>query len=346
MSTSKKPTWGIVATVWEPYEILRVFVAHHLALGAKSIRLYLEGPDGPDFAEKLSAIPGCDPIVADHSHYAKSLPHGLRSVFPQRQHTNATRAYREMDVDWVLHIDADEFVQSADLADELDRLPGYVNSVRLVNGERFFVEGEDTQSPLNGHCLAPLNADHPSAAPFLYGPHATFTSVGFTAHALGKSATRTGLPVELHVHWPDPSPVIRAHISNESWLVHYDAITPTHWLSKLLRFHRANRQMYKNPVTGGQRFHQIQYFLARNWDLLQARQIFNQLRTLSVNHANELSKLDLLRPITYLRSSEGEAPVAHFDAARFDAAVIRSIENPPSGMLSGQGAVDAFAGLD
>ncbi|KAJ55022.1 hypothetical protein ACMU_14800 [Actibacterium mucosum KCTC 23349] len=315
-------------------------------MGATKIRLYLEGPDGPAFAEKLKDFAGCEPIIADNTHYATYLPNGLGAIFPQRQHTNATAAYREMDVDWILHIDADEFLQSTDLSDELDRLPADINSVRFVNGERYFVEGEEADTPLNGHCLAPLLADHPTSAPFRKEPYVSFTNNGFTAHDLGKSATRAGVPVEIQVHWPDPSPLIRSHISNESWLVHYDAITPTHWLSKLLRFHRANRRMYRNPRTGGQRYKQIQYFLARNWDLEEATRIFDALRRLTPDHAEQLRKLDLLRPIMHLRSSEGETPTAPFDAARFDAAVIRSIQNPPSGMLSGQGAVDAFAGLD
>lgn len=99
--------WGIVTTVKAPLRKVAEFVAFHLALGAHRIHVHLDDP-APHIAERL-AHPRVRFIQCDDAYW-QNKPNHARSKHQLRQAFNATRMYRITKLDWLFHIDVDEFI--------------------------------------------------------------------------------------------------------------------------------------------------------------------------------------------------------------------------------------------
>jgi len=188
--------WGIVSTIKADAPTILRFAAYHLNAGAHRMYIYLDAP--------------C----------------------PSRQTVNATFAYgRAGDVDWLAHIDVDEFlVAPAGIEDVLAAQAPEVQTVRarpmelLAGGtdafKRFIPAGPDRE-----HIVAGL---YPT-----YGEH---LKGGFLSHLAGKVFLRTGLDaVKFRIHNAfagevmnpnevEPPALSLAHLhatSWEAWLAHY-----------------------------------------------------------------------------------------------------------------------------
>lgn len=115
--------WGLVATILSPtVDVLR-FVAFHLDAGAHRLYIYLDDPD----AEVHYILKARSKIRAQKCNdaYWKKLGAKRPAEHQVRQTTNATHAYnRKVEVDWLTHIDVDEFIVPDQRIDEiLERCP-------------------------------------------------------------------------------------------------------------------------------------------------------------------------------------------------------------------------------
>ena len=116
-------TWGVVATIKADTATILRFAAYHLELGAHRIYIYLDTPN-PEAQELLRAHPKARVIRCDDGYWKRH--NGSRPEMHQpRQTLNATRAYnRAQEVDWLMHMDVDEFlVPSGRISDLLGALP-------------------------------------------------------------------------------------------------------------------------------------------------------------------------------------------------------------------------------
>lgn len=99
--------WGIVSTVKGSMRQIARFIAFHLDLGANRIHIHLDVPDHA-LAERLAhqkvRFTQCDDA------YWQGKPARARSTHQMRQAFNATRIYRITQLDWLAHIDLDEFI--------------------------------------------------------------------------------------------------------------------------------------------------------------------------------------------------------------------------------------------
>ncbi|WP_299725192.1 glycosyltransferase family 2 protein [uncultured Tateyamaria sp.] len=101
------PRWGIVSTVkGSPHQIAR-FIAYHLDLGANRVHIHLDVPDQV-LAERL-AHPKVRFTQCDDAYW-QGKPNRARNTHQMRQAYNATRLYRISKLDWLAHIDVDEFL--------------------------------------------------------------------------------------------------------------------------------------------------------------------------------------------------------------------------------------------
>lgn len=223
--------WGIVLMAREPAVLVLVHLAWHIAAGAEELHLYLDDPDDP-VAAPAAALPGVRVTRCDAAFWA-GHPTGRRpGLITARQAHCATRAYRACGVDWLVHLDADEFLAGAPLAETLARHPDHPGAVVIPVRERVYARPDPTGlfEGLWRIPQPPPRRGHPLLAPL-----AAFAPAGVLGHALGKSATRTGLAVRLHCHFPKPLgegrelPMRRAE---ETVLLHVDGLTPAHWLAK------------------------------------------------------------------------------------------------------------------
>ncbi len=189
------PSWGIVATVRAPLTEVLAFAAHHLALGPERIWLFFDDPEDPA-AEHLAGIAGVTVVRCDSAHWKMTL--GKRPDTHQvRQTMNVRRVHGETGLQWILHIDVDEFL-IADrplapiLAAAADRATVRVEPWDALcepddagNGGGVFVARHFRRGLRPG--------EDPALLREFYGAHAELLPKGVLGHSAGKCFFRTGI---------------------------------------------------------------------------------------------------------------------------------------------------------
>ncbi len=114
--------WGVVAIVDEPLPLVAAFVAHYLWLGADEVHLLLDDPR-PEVVAALEGRARVRVTAMDAAWWAargeaRPEPHA------RRQGMLLTEIYRDYPRDWMLHVDADEFLMPArPIAAQLAEVP-------------------------------------------------------------------------------------------------------------------------------------------------------------------------------------------------------------------------------
>ncbi|SIS70712.1 Glycosyl transferase family 2 [Roseivivax lentus] len=194
------PRWGIVATVRaDSADILR-FAAHHLELGAHELHLYLDAPN-PEAIRALGDDPRLRITTCDDSYWRaagkeRMSAHQLRQVF------NATRTMRRQaeSLDWIAHIDVDEFLlPDRPLAALLAEVPPDKALAHLTPVEALATEPGTTPAAFKmTHTAAGIRKASIQDVYPTFGMHLTG---GFLSHATGKVFARTGIPdARLGIH--------------------------------------------------------------------------------------------------------------------------------------------------
>lgn len=215
--------WGLSATILAPApEILR-FAAYHLEAGAHRLYLYLDA-ENPEAFAALKAQPKIRVTTCDAAHWRKLA--GRRPAKHQvRQSQNATHAYRRADdVDWLIHMDVDEFlVPERPVAEILSALPADQQIARIrpmesLSGDNSHFKAFIPNGPARASTVAEI---YPTYGPYIKG--------GFLSHLAGKVFVRTGLEgirVQIHnvfqdgemIDGPEQQPGIAlAHLHAKSW---------------------------------------------------------------------------------------------------------------------------------
>ena len=321
------PTWSVVLTVKEPPALVLANVGWHLAAGAEAVHVYLDWPDDP-VAEALKAIPGVR-VVRCHAAYWKR--HHDWKVMPRlqtfRQSLNATHAYGETGSDWLLHLDADEFlVQRPSVLPELRMFPDSDAYLRLAVEERVFLRGTPPQSIFSGLFRVGVSKPPPVYNAF-WGSAAPFIRHGLTAHIAGKAFARTGLNLGIGVHrtfrgkrLEDDRP--DAVTSHGARLLHFDGMTPLHWAIKRIRYAEADTRTREQLIGGGQvpQVDEVRQTCATLDDVLRLQ---DTVQAVDPGQTEQLSAFGLLNmaafdPTDALREVLGDA-VPDLSAAAFDA---------------------------
>ena len=290
--------WGIVTTAREVPDLLLAFVAHHASVGASRIHLYLDEPD-KELARTLEAIPGCDVTLCDDTYWKMvkgKRPDGQEA----RQIENARDAYERTDVDWLLHIDADEFLNpTGNIAAELAFVPEGFHFVELEMRERVYTPDHQPQTIFSGLFRVPLNR-RARAAKALFGEMATFTTRGFSGHCSGKSFVRVGLDhLLMGIHVPRLRKVgnerLMSLIAHNATLLHFDGLTPAHWIGKMSRYGE-NETYLKTDRLGEHRRLQLAYVLENAGDKEAVERLHDMLKTVDRQKAAQLQMLGCLEP--------------------------------------------------
>lgn len=238
----RHPSWAVVATVDEPPALVQAFVAWHLSAGADHIFLYCDRPDDP-VQDLLASLPQVTVVLCDAAHWlrvGKSRPrrHQVRQV------RNAQDAYTRAQTDWILHIDADEFVWTdAPVSEVLSGCPEQADSLILPVAERVHFPDAVGDSVLEGAFRRPFHGSPESGRRF-FGPDYDLTYRGLTGHAQGKAFVRRGRPLHMSIHRPRPArsdqelSMARAD-SDAAELLHFEGLTPAFWTYKLARMAQA-----------------------------------------------------------------------------------------------------------
>jgi len=184
-------TWGIVATVKAASEDILNFAAHHIELGADEVNIYLDEPN--EAAEALDAHPKVKLTLCDGKYWKMRRPkeeHQRPPMHQGRQFANAKWAYMHTGVDWLAHIDVDEFLwPKRDVRTQLGDLPQDCLCARLRPIEALAGAGETTHfKACSENWMQRLEETahiYPEFGPYLNG--------GYLSHVAGKLFVRTGL---------------------------------------------------------------------------------------------------------------------------------------------------------
>lgn len=197
------PTWGIVATIKAPVEEILAFAAYHLEQGAHHLYLYIDN-NNRDAMKALAGHPRITAIRTDRAYWFGD--HEKRPGRHQlRQALNATHAYRRAaGVDWLVHIDVDEFLcGDGSIAEALKTVPDTADVARVRPAEALAVEDPDLD-PRATYCKAWMRNDHGGRLETemrLYPQFGGFFKGGFLSHRAGKIFVRTGIKgCRLRIH--------------------------------------------------------------------------------------------------------------------------------------------------
>ena len=243
MSMSK-PTWDVVVTVDEHPGIVQTMVAWHLSQGAARVFLFCDRGD--------------DPVALRFAHLREVTVYTCDTAFWQtagidrparledRQVHNATAAYRQSKADWIIHIDADEYLWTPQgVADTLAQATSDAEGLVVPVAERMHRPDDKGMSIYEGGFRRPFHGTGKEGRA-QFGRAYYLTYKGLSAHAQGKTFVRTGKPLGLSIHRArsdvagrDPHHIRLA--PNQIELLHFDGLTPLHWRCKLARMAAASR---------------------------------------------------------------------------------------------------------
>ena len=246
--TISKPTWAVVATVDEPPAVVQAFVAWYLSLGASRVFLYCDRPDDP-VQQQVGHLAQVSVVACDNAHWlrvGKSRPRRHQV----RQARNAQDAYARTDTDWLVHIDADEFLWSQGaMAEHLAQVSDASDCLIVPVAERVHLANAAESTVFEGAFRRPFVSSAKKGRA-VFGADYDLTYKGLAGHAQGKAFVRTGRPLNLSIHRPRPKSggadvIVERASYDQLELLHFDGLTVLQWTFKLARM------AYALAKTGG-----------------------------------------------------------------------------------------------
>ena len=250
------PRWGTVSLAKGSLGQIAAFAAYHLDQGAHSVHLYLDAPS-PDLAQFLGKNPAVRVIPCTPEWWAtqKKPRHRTHQL---RQSWVATHCYHSAQVEWLAHIDIDEFLlPTDDITHCLAKIAPNTHALRLPPVEQLAGPAPEQFK------LTPQMAGQPSAVLHdiypTYGPH---LRGGFVSHTEGKVFMRTGitgLRMGIHICKKNGAEIAAQPLPG---LLLGHAHAPT-WEKFLhaLPFRRAHGSYRVRPGTAFQRGHLLGFLL-------------------------------------------------------------------------------------
>ena len=193
--------WGIVSTIKAPLADILDFAAWHLDAGASHLYIYLD-EDVPDTQAALNAHPAITALHTDAAWWDKRG--GRPEKHQVRQSVNARHANNRFvnkdrpALDWLAHIDVDEFlISDTPIARHLAALRPETLCARVRPMEALQSDG-----PEHVFKAFPLpQADRQRAAEACFPTWGAQLSGGFLSHVAGKLFFRTGLKgLQIRIH--------------------------------------------------------------------------------------------------------------------------------------------------
>ena len=290
-----KASWGIVMTVREPAQLVLANVHYHLSHGASEVHVFLDDPEDP-VAELLEGVDGCLVYRCDQKHWERINRGRQPPRQVRRQSLNATSGYQQSSLDWLIHMDADEFIfQKRSLTEELTYTPRTPGFVALPVRERAYIKGQQ-ESLFDGSFRVPFEGSS-SLEPALFGEIARFMNNGVLGHASGKSCNPTGQNLNISIHAPrnEEGDRIPALYSTSSVLLHFDGLTRLHWMTKMLRYDAGNPK----GMVGRNRMVQLDFIQNECSGLEDIGDFHDKLKSVSDDQNERMTALGLLEHLPF-----------------------------------------------
>lgn len=187
--------FGLVATVKAPAEQLLAFLTWHFDQGAAHISLYFDEPEDParEICRRLAGPRELSLIACDGAHWARLK--GRPDRHQNRQSKNAAHAYRASRLDWLGHIDGDEFLLASPAPGQiLGQLPQDQILCRAEPFEALHDPGLADDIFTARQFRGALKARHAALRSLVMGPYAAYLPEAMLSHSVGKAFFRCGIP--------------------------------------------------------------------------------------------------------------------------------------------------------
>lgn len=246
--TQATPRWGTVCIVREPTDLLIAFAAYHLSVGAEQILLYFDTPDDPA-ADILEQIGGVFVTRCTDSFW-KPLG-GPPLSLDDRQKVIVDHARKRAQVDWIAHIDADEFLHMPNgLHPSFAAMRERDHSwIKIPVAERVWLGTPDPGTLFGGAFRSPIEGSRKEVME-VYGTGLDFLfPMGTAGHPFGKPLGKVRAPeqvFEVHRVVSLAGDRLPACEARQVKLLHFEGLTPLHWGRKILRKALEHRQ---SPLT-------------------------------------------------------------------------------------------------
>jgi hypothetical protein len=277
-------SWGLVSTIKAPEEKVLAFVAHHLALGAAHLWLFFDDPETP-IPAILANHPKVTVTLCDTPHWTavgKKRP----PAHQNRQTHNARYTYRHLTTtDWIVHIDADEFIlTSRPVAELLDETSADTVAMKLEPFEAMHDPLLPDDIYTSREFRGALRHEHWPRRRAALGPYRKIIRDGMLSHTVGKVIYRTqvpGLLPRLHAVMLDGEFVKTPDWHPEMKLLHFHAQDREAWLAAL---------PFRMTLGAYQFRPELQAFLAEATPE-EIDKFYRRTQILSIEQAEELSKV-------------------------------------------------------
>lgn len=285
-------TWSVVATVSEPEPLVMAFVAACLTRGASAVHLYLDSPQ-PGLEAALAGVARCHLIRCDAAYWRAS-PGGRPWPQSDRQRHNLKCAYEASSSDWMLNIDADEFLMGdGDPARALAALPEGCSFAQMRVAERVYLAMPDAHCIFDGVFRRPNPPELQAEVDRIDGDAARFLRQGMTGYPTGKGFFRVGRGLTVDLHSAKGLRPQRMVVLPDWQVQHFDGLTPKGWIWK------KQRTMAQQP--GWQNFAperraQCQAVADAGTDLAALERLYLSIKQLDAGRAAALSDLGLIVP--------------------------------------------------
>ncbi len=198
--TDLNTRWGVVSTIKAPLTAILNFASWHFELGAHRLYLYLDD-DVPETLAALKSHPKIKVLHTDDAYWTKRK--GRPQKHQVRQSLNARHANnRRVEVDWLAHIDVDEFLfPTTKIGNLLGALPAQAKCARIRPIEAL-AHGDAVEPGETAFKAFHLDQQKRQAASEACFPNwGPYLSGGFLSHVAGKLFFRTGLKgLQIKIH--------------------------------------------------------------------------------------------------------------------------------------------------
>lgn len=285
--------WEICTLAHESPDLVLAWAAHHLSLGVSRINLFLDQPDRR-VSEALEHHPRIRLVVCDDAFWS-GPPFGERPVkAPLRQKAILQHMVDTADTDWMFHIDVDEFLWTpGNMAEVLAAQPAEVEHVATRAQERVYLGPPDAGNILDGAFRVQTTHRFLKQAEAVDAVAEPFLQRGMTAYCGGKSAFRPRVGLTVGVHGPKPPKPETGRWLETVDLLHFDGLTPQHWVQKRLRLLRQqpNARVHETE----HRRHQLTKMDTLKHDPDALGEFYLLLKQYSPERVSALQEMDLLK---------------------------------------------------
>lgn len=324
--------WGVVALADEPGALVAAFVAHHLELGAGAVHVCLDRPS-EEAHDLLAGVPGAHLHAAGEDGWAFQGLGKRPRTHLARQKYHASRMLAETGLDWLLHCDADEFLQPPEagtISGLLDSAPAAAHWLQVAVAERVWIGTDPGAADIFAGAFR-LPWDDFARRGWRVYDEATMQLLhfGLCGHRMGKCFARAGRGLFIGVHHGLQSFSGEARDPAKAALdglriLHFDGLTELHYVLKMMRRALNEKPGQKSRHTAAR---QVQ-FLAMAEDAGQGaamHALHVAAKTVTRAQADRLAEAGLLRcwhPEIAARVARGLGRPLDLSPAAFDRALL------------------------